>query len=61
VNALREAFAKVTQDKDFLAEAGRAGFDIEFVPGDQALKIIREVMTSPPDVVRIFGSFFKFD
>lgn len=61
VNALREAFAKVSQDREFLAEATRAGFDIEFVGGDAALKIIREVLNSPPDVVRIFSQFFKFE
>jgi tripartite-type tricarboxylate transporter receptor subunit TctC len=61
VNALREGFAKVSQDRDFLAEATRAGFDIEFVGGDAALKIIRDVLNSPPDVVRIFSQFFKFE
>jgi tripartite-type tricarboxylate transporter receptor subunit TctC len=61
VNALREGFVKVTQDREFLAEATRAGFDIEFVSGDAALKIIREVLNSPADVVRVFSQFFKFD
>lgn len=61
VRAIREAFDKVTKDREFLAEAEAAGFDIEFVNGDEALKITLEVLTAPPDVVRIFQQFFKFE
>ena len=61
VRAYREAFVRVTRDAEFLAEATRAGFDIDFVSGDEALKIVQEVLNSPPDVVKIFQQFFKFE
>jgi tripartite-type tricarboxylate transporter receptor subunit TctC len=61
VNVYREAFRRMTADKEFDAEAERAGFEIKFVAGDQALRIVREVLSSPPDVVRVFSQFFKFE
>ncbi|MGH2405303.1 MAG: Bug family tripartite tricarboxylate transporter substrate binding protein [bacterium] len=61
VRILREAFDKVSKDSEFLTEATRAGFDIDFVTGDQALKIVKQVLNSPADVVRIFSQFFKFE
>jgi tripartite-type tricarboxylate transporter receptor subunit TctC len=61
VRLFREAFRQVSQDRDFLAEAGRAGFEIDFVPGDRAVRIVRDVLNAPPDVVRVFGQFFKFE
>ncbi len=60
VNVLTEAFAKVTKDRAFLAEASQAGFVIDFVPGEEFLKIVRQVLSAPPDVVRIFSQIFKF-
>jgi tripartite-type tricarboxylate transporter receptor subunit TctC len=61
VNALQDAFRKMVADKDFETEAERAGFELKFTPGDQALRTIREVLNAPPDVVRVFSQFFKFD
>ena len=61
LNIYREAFRKVSEDRDFLAEAERAGFEINFVSGDQVLRIMREVLNAPSDVVKIFAQFFKFE
>jgi len=61
VNAFREAFRRMTADKDFETEAERAGFEINLVTGDQALRTIREVLTAPADVVRVFRQFFQFN
>ncbi|MGH2453061.1 MAG: Bug family tripartite tricarboxylate transporter substrate binding protein [bacterium] len=61
VNAFREAFRRMTADKDFETEAERAGFEINLVTGDQALRTIREVLTAPSDVVRVFRQFFQFN
>lgn len=55
------AFGQMTKDREFLAEAERSAFDIEYTPGDQALKIVREVLGAPRDVVRVFTQFFNFE
>lgn len=59
VKLLGEAFARVARDRDFLADAERVGFEIHFVSGEECLKIVREVLNSPPDVVRILNQFSK--
>jgi tripartite-type tricarboxylate transporter receptor subunit TctC len=61
VNAFREAFRKMVVDKDFEAEADRAGFELKFTAGDQALKVTRDVLGAPADVVKVFAQFFKFE
>ncbi len=61
VNAMREAFRKVAADKEFETEAERAGFEINFVTGDQALRTVRDVLNAPADVVKIFRQFFQFN
>jgi len=61
LRAFREAFKKISEDREFLAEAERAGFEIEFISGDQALQIVDDVLGASPDVVKIFSQFFKFE
>jgi tripartite-type tricarboxylate transporter receptor subunit TctC len=61
VAAMQEAFRKMAADKEFETEAERAGFEIKFTSGEQALRTMREVLNAPTDVVRVFKEFFKFD
>lgn len=61
VRVFREAFRRVSQDREFLDEAERAGFEIEFIPGDRALAVIHEILSAPADVVKVFSQFFRFD
>lgn len=61
VRMFRDAFKKISEDPEFIAEAERAGFEIEFVSGDRALQIVNDVLDAPADVVKIFSQFFKFD
>lgn len=57
---MREAFAKAIKDPELIAEAKKAKMDLEYMPGDEALKLIREVLTQPKDVVDEFGKYIKF-
>lgn len=57
---MREAFAKAIKDPELVAESQKAKMDLEFMPGDEALKIIREVLSQPKDVVDEFGKYIKF-
>lgn len=61
IQAYRDALTNLAKDREFLAEATRAGFEIDVVVGEQALRITRQVLNAPPDVVRIFTQFFKFE
>ncbi len=60
VKTLREAFAKAIKDPKLMAEAKKAKMDLNFVPGDEALKVIKEVLTQPKDIVDEFSKYIKF-
>ena len=60
VKAIRTAFAAAIKDPDCEKEAEKAKLDLEFTPGDQAQKILAEVMHQPKDLVDEFSKYIKF-
>jgi tripartite-type tricarboxylate transporter receptor subunit TctC len=60
VKAMRDAFGKTIQDPELVAESKKAKFDLEYLPGDQAQKILVEVMKQPKDIVEEFSKYIKF-
>ena len=57
---MREAFRNAIQDPELVAEAKKAKMELEYIPGDEALKILTEVLSQPKDVVDEFGKYIKF-
>ena len=57
---MREAFAKATKDPELEAEGKKAKLDLEYLPGDEAQKILVEVMKQPQDIVQEFSKYIKF-
>ena len=51
VAALRKAMADAVADKAFLAEAEKAGLDIEFVSGEETAQSFADFYKTPPVVV----------
>lgn len=60
VKVMRDAFAKVIEDKELEAEGKKAKLDLEYLPGDKAQKILVEVMQQPKDIVEEFSKYIKF-
>jgi tripartite-type tricarboxylate transporter receptor subunit TctC len=60
VKVLRAAFVAAIKDPDCEKEAEKAKLDLEFTPGDQAQKILAEVMHQPKDIVDEFSKYIKF-
>ena len=60
VRAMRQAFAKVIEDKDLKAEASKQKLDLNYVDGDEALKVMNELLDQPKDVVDEFSKYIKF-
>lgn len=60
VKVLRDAFARTIKDPELEAESKKAKFDLEYLPGDQAQKILVEVMQQPQDIVAEFSKYIKF-
>ena len=60
VKAYREAFAATIKDPALVAEAKKAQFDLEYTSGDEALKVMKEVLSQPKDIVDEFSKYIKF-
>lgn len=52
LNALRAAFMATLQDKTFLAEAEKAGLDVDPATGDEIQAILAKFAGFPPEVLR---------
>jgi tripartite-type tricarboxylate transporter receptor subunit TctC len=51
VKILREAFNATMKDPEFLADLDKRQFDLDPVPGNELEKIVKEVMSQPPDTI----------
>ena len=60
VKVMREAFSKVVNDKELEAEGKKAKIDLEYLPCDQAQKILVEVLHQPKEIVDEFSKYIKF-
>jgi tripartite-type tricarboxylate transporter receptor subunit TctC len=60
VRTMRTAFAKAIDDPALKAEAKKAKNELNFVDGDQALKVMHEVLNQPKDIVDEFSKYVKF-
>jgi tripartite-type tricarboxylate transporter receptor subunit TctC len=60
LNAMRAAFAAAIKDPELIAEGKKAKMELEFVSGDEAVKVMKEVLAQPKDVVEEFSKYIKF-
>jgi tripartite-type tricarboxylate transporter receptor subunit TctC len=56
----RDAFARTIKDPALVAEATKAQFDLDYTSGDEAVRILKEVLTQPKDIVEEFSKYIKF-
>jgi tripartite-type tricarboxylate transporter receptor subunit TctC len=57
--ALRHAFDEAMTDKDFLAEAQKAKFEITPVSGDKIDALVKEVYETPPEIAKKAAAMLK--
>ncbi|HEY7240118.1 MAG TPA: tripartite tricarboxylate transporter substrate-binding protein [Burkholderiales bacterium] len=60
VNIMRKAFAETIADKDLIAEATKASMDLNYVGADVAMKVMKQMLSQPKDVVDEFSKYVKF-
>src|SRR5580765_5328554 len=60
VKMYREAFAATIKDPALVAESKKAKFDLDYTSGDEALKVMKDVLTQPKDIVDEFSKYIKF-
>ena len=51
VKILRDAFNATVKDPEFLADIDKRQFDLDPVSGEELEKIVKDVMSQPPDVI----------
>jgi len=57
---LREGFAKAAKDPELQAEAKKLKMEVEYIPGEEILKTIQNVLNQPEDIVKEFSKYVKF-
>jgi len=57
--ALRKAFMDTMNDKEFLAEAEKAGLEITPVAGEQIQKLVSEVYMTEPEIAKKVGAIIQ--
>ena len=60
VKAMRAAFAAAIKDPELVAEGSKAKMELEFVDGEEAVKVMKEVLSQPKDIVDEFSKYIKF-
>lgn len=60
IKVLRDAFANVLRDKELLGEAEKGKMTINYTPPDEALKVVAEVLSQPPEIVQELTKHIKF-
>ena len=60
VKTMRGAFVKAIDDAALKAEAKKAKMELNYVSGDEAVKVMKEVLSQPKDIVDEFSKYIKF-
>lgn len=57
---LRDGFANALKDKSLLAEAEKGKMTVDYTSPEDALKVVAEVLSQPPDIVQELTKYIKF-
>jgi tripartite-type tricarboxylate transporter receptor subunit TctC len=61
VTILREAFAKVIKDPEFLAEGKKAKIDFNHISAEQVLKDFNALLNQTPETLKEMGKYIKLE
>jgi tripartite-type tricarboxylate transporter receptor subunit TctC len=57
---LRDAFSKVANDPALQEDAKKIMMPVNYIPADDALKVLKYVLNQPDNIVKEFGKYVKF-
>ena len=57
---LREAFAKTAADPEAKKDAQKNMMEVDYIPGDEIMKVCQNVLNQPADVIKEFAKYVKF-
>ena len=55
---LRKAFAALEQDQEFMTEAKKSRVEYGFVPGEEIDKVVRLIVSTPPEIAQRYAEAF---
>jgi hypothetical protein len=60
IKILQNAFARVAKDPELLVEAKKNMMDVKYIPAEEILKVINNVLNQPEDIKKEFAKYVKF-
>jgi tripartite-type tricarboxylate transporter receptor subunit TctC len=60
ISILHDAFTKALNDPQLKTDADKLMMDADYIPADDVLKIVREILSAPEDVVQDLTKIVKF-
>jgi tripartite-type tricarboxylate transporter receptor subunit TctC len=60
MNILRNAFAQVGKDPEFINDVEKNKTDFDYVSADECMKVVKFILNQPDDIVKEFGKYVKF-
>jgi len=60
MNILKDAFAKVAKDPEAAEDAKKMKMDVHYVPAEECVKVVRDLLAQPEEIVKEFSKFIKF-
>ncbi len=57
---LKDAFAKVAKDPETAEDAKKMKMDVDYVPAEECVKVVRDLLAQPEEIVKEFSKFIKF-
>jgi tripartite-type tricarboxylate transporter receptor subunit TctC len=57
---LRNAFAKVGKDPEFMDDLKKNRMDYDYVPADECFKVVKFILTQPSNIINEFGKYVKW-
>ncbi|MEI9477860.1 MAG: tripartite tricarboxylate transporter substrate-binding protein [Deltaproteobacteria bacterium] len=60
MKTLREAFAKAAADPEMKQDAEKNKMEVDYIPAEEIMKVVQNVLNQPADVVKEFSKYVKF-
>lgn len=57
---IKDGFASVTKDPKFIEDAEKLDLQVEYITGDECLKLVKKVVEQPASIVNEFTRYMKF-
>jgi tripartite-type tricarboxylate transporter receptor subunit TctC len=60
MSILREAFPKMLNTPELLADAKKINMEFQYTPADECLKVVNFMFNQPPEILKVFSKYVKF-